>query len=267
MFEAASRPVAHIQTPARERSRRVEAPVLGPTRALGLVGGFYLLQFVTATVVGALAGLSFVLQRSELGANASTNLIGIVGPLGSLVGFGFAGMATFCMARRHAWVGPDAPPWARLAWKLPVVQVTQYALGGALLGLLYLNAVTPSLDAAGGDGGLMAQMSSSPGWPRLAWALLALLLAPWIEEFIFRGLLYGAISERVGALRAGTWVAVLFSIAHLPETLHFPPAILAIAALAVTLSVARWRSGGLLAPVAIHCGYNAVIVGAAMWWS
>ncbi len=188
-----------------------------------------------------------------------------MGPLGSLIGFGFAGVATICLARRHVWVGPETPPWAGLAWQLPVDKVLRYASAGVLLGMIYLQSVTPLLGGGGEAGGAMAEMSGIPGWPRVAWALLALFLAPWIEEFIFRGVLFGAIAERVGAWQAGAWVALLFSLAHLPETLHFPPAIFAIAALAIMLSIARSRTGGLLAPVAVHAGYNAVIVAAAVW--
>ena len=83
---------AEASIPESEAPLTPGAPLLGPTRAFGLLGGFYLSQFVAASVVGAVAGLSFALQRAELGATGGSQLIGIVGPLGSLVGFGFAGM-------------------------------------------------------------------------------------------------------------------------------------------------------------------------------
>ena len=172
-------------------------------------------------------------------------------PLGSLVGFGFAGLATAWLARRHRWEGAEDAPWEAASWEISIDRCLVYLALGITFGVAYLGYVR-----GGVLGGEIASLApgESDGWPRAAWIFLALALAPWIEEFVFRGVLWGALASRCGAILASGIVAIVFTAAHLPETAGFPPATVAIAGLALLLSFARWRTGGLLAPVAVHTG-------------
>lgn len=242
-------------------SRDPLSPPLSPARAAGLLALFYLLQLVTAVAVGTAAGLSFALQDLALGPGSRLELARFAGPLGSLVGFGFAGLATAWLARRHRWDGGQGAPWEASSWEIPIDRGLAYLALGIAFGAVYLSFVRAG---ALSSAAMSPAAAGSDGWPRIAWVFLALVLAPWIEEFVFRGVLWGSLASRCGAICASIIVAVVFTAAHLPETIGFPPATMAIAGLAVLLSFARWRSGGLLAPVAVHSGYNVMIVLAAL---
>ena len=164
--------------------------------------------------MGTAAGLSFALQDFALGPSGRLELARFAGPLGSLVGFGVAGLATAWLARRHRWDGIQEPPWEAASWEISIDRGLAYLALGIAFGAVYLIFVR-----AGALGSAAASFSApgSEGWPRIAWILLAVALAPWIEEFVFRGVLWGSLASRCGAICASGIVAVVFTAAHLPK--------------------------------------------------
>jgi membrane protease YdiL (CAAX protease family) len=103
--------------------------------------------------------------------------------------------------------------------------------------------------------GPVAQAAQASMLGRYEWAFLAVLVAPPSEEFIFRGVLL-----TWGVKAAATVVSLLFVTIHLPEVKGYLPALLSIGALAVATVVARYRTGSLMAPLAVHMGYNMTLV-------
>jgi uncharacterized protein len=94
-----------------------------------------------------------------------------------------------------------------------------------------------------------------------------------LEEVAFRGVLYGLLSHLSGTAWATTVSSVLFGLWHIPPSRDLPrlntvaarmpaallvPAAVLVTALAgVLLCEVRRRSGGLLAPIALHWAINA----------
>lgn len=93
----------------------------------------------------------------------------------------------------------------------------------------------------------------------LAWMLLSVALAPWVEERTFRGFGYAGLKGRLGPQRAAVLVTVLFTACHYLEIRHFPFAAIPIAALGVLTMRKRIQSGSIYPGYWIHVGYNGTI--------
>ncbi len=88
------------------------------------------------------------------------------------------------------------------------------------------------------------------------WLLgLTVLAAPLCEEFIFRGLIQGGLRRSLPAWQAIGIAAALFAIVHPPASM------LPVFVLGLCTGLAYERSGSLLAPMLVHAGYNAAILG------
>jgi membrane protease YdiL (CAAX protease family) len=98
------------------------------------------------------------------------------------------------------------------------------------------------------------------GLPRLLWGILAVAVAPAVEEFVFRGVLYGGLSRSWGPGIAGILVTVLFVATHTLYALAYWPAVIAITSVGLgTLALRIW-STSLLPAVLLHAAYNALLV-------
>ncbi|HEY3861271.1 MAG TPA: type II CAAX endopeptidase family protein [Verrucomicrobiae bacterium] len=101
----------------------------------------------------------------------------------------------------------------------------------------------------------MVQQLQQPGMTALETAfmgMLALALAPAVEELFFRGILYPAI-RRTGHPAAAFWVtSILFALAHWNAATFVP--LLVFSALLIYLYECM---GNLLAPIAAHSLFNA----------
>ena len=82
------------------------------------------------------------------------------------------------------------------------------------------------------------------------------VLAPVIEELLFRGLLLRALLRRMSPEAAVFVSALAFALAHLAGDPHALPAFPALAALGVVLGVVALRTGSLSRPILIHAGFN-----------
>jgi membrane protease YdiL (CAAX protease family) len=84
----------------------------------------------------------------------------------------------------------------------------------------------------------------------------AVILAPIVEELLFRGVLLRALLRRVRPVTAVLTSAVIFALVHYlgdPNTLPFLPA---LTGLGVVLAVVALRSGDLSTSIFIHAGFN-----------
>ncbi len=88
----------------------------------------------------------------------------------------------------------------------------------------------------------------------------AVVMAPLVEETLYRGLLLRSLLRRFGAGTAVFVSASIFAGVHLlgdPNTLRSMPA---LAALGVVLGVVATRTGSLSRPILIHAGFNLTTV-------
>lgn len=90
---------------------------------------------------------------------------------------------------------------------------------------------------------------------RLAIILTAVVVAPFAEEFLFRGFLYGVIRKAGGRICAILTTSVLFAAIHLSL-----PAIPGLIVLAVALALAYELTGTLWVPIFMHAIFNGLSV-------
>ena len=107
--------------------------------------------------------------------------------------------------------------------------------------------------------GPLSQMAASGGASRLYWVAFA-LMAPAVEEFLFRGVLFSGLARSVGIPASATLVTVGFTLLHFPEAGAIRAGLPAIFLLAVATLAARVQTGALPAAIALHLAYNAVTV-------
>jgi CAAX protease family protein len=88
---------------------------------------------------------------------------------------------------------------------------------------------------------------------RIPIIVLAIVIAPLSEEFVFRGFLYGVLKRYAGALPALGFTGVAFALIHLHA-----PSLLPLFLLACVLTLAYELSGSLLVPMAMHALFNAI---------
>jgi membrane protease YdiL (CAAX protease family)/uncharacterized protein YndB with AHSA1/START domain len=107
--------------------------------------------------------------------------------------------------------------------------------------------------------GPVARAASTPGSGRYYWLVLGLFVAPFVEEYLFRGVLTSGLRVRFGPLATTAIVAAVFTVLHVFEAIAYWPALVTIAALSVLTSVARERSGSLTPCFAMHFAYNLAL--------
>jgi len=140
----------------------------------------------------------------------------------------------------------------------PLRQLLLWTLIGLALGALYL-ALT-KIVPTDWRGGPLAKVAASGGSGRVAWTILALLFAPFVEELLFRGLMLRGMLASWGVKAASVIVTVLFFTLHLFETSGYWPAMLAILSLSLATLFARLRTGSVVTSMAVHGAYNAALV-------
>ena len=147
--------------------------------------------------------------------------------------------------------------WAGLKWRRPTArEVFEYVLGGVLLGVLIAHA--PPLLPDREDFPL-ERLFSSPG-AAYALAVFAVAVAPFVEELIFRGVLFAFFERLVGLRFAIAGTAALFAALHVPEYWGAWNHAFLILVVAVVLSITRGITGSLTPSVILHLTFNASMI-------
>lgn len=155
---------------------------------------------------------------------------------------------------RGSWraIGFRAPPL------LPLL-LTPLIFTGQLLALLLVNALmllllgrfeNPQIDALTDPGGF--------AWSNFfAVFVVGALIAPMVEETVFRGLLYQWLRQCVGSGAAVLLSAALFALAHYldPRMLPLLPALFVVGTI---LALAFEWARSLWVPIALHAMQNAL---------
>lgn len=103
------------------------------------------------------------------------------------------------------------------------------------------------------------QVSSASVLALVLAGVSAILLAPLIEELVFRSLLFQSIRRKLGLWAAMVIQALVFAYIHL-EVVGSPPAVVGLVALALWLAGSFHRTGSLVVPVVAHATYNALVL-------
>lgn len=87
----------------------------------------------------------------------------------------------------------------------------------------------------------------------------AVVLAPVVEEVVFRSLLFQSVRRKLGLSAAMVVQALVFAYIHL-EVVGNPPAVVGLVALALWLAGSFHRTGSLVVPVTAHATYNLTVL-------
>ena len=115
-------------------------------------------------------------------------------------------------------------------------------------------------------GVLWRQLAAQPGRVLLGGLVLLLALLPnsIAEELIFRGWAMSVIGRRLNLVWAVGITSMAFGAVHVPPTQWADPARLlsfvSYTGAGVAFAAIALRSGGLLAPIAFHTGFNALLL-------
>ena len=90
--------------------------------------------------------------------------------------------------------------------------------------------------------------------------IFAIVIAPMVEEFLFRGFAYPALKQRWGPWPALTLVSLVFAAIHPPVPVMGP-----IFVLAIGLGLAYELTGSLLAPITMHALFNAANISMVLY--
>lgn len=144
----------------------------------------------------------------------------------------------------------DYLPWtlpAAVQWRRWFAVMIVFMVMTELVARFYPPANEHALDFM-----VTAYASARPVW--LLW-LAAVIAAPLLEEMLFRGFLFAGIeASRFGAMAAVLVSATVWAATHLQYDLYHMSIILVMG---LIFGLARWQSGSLLLPLALHVFNNA----------
>ncbi|MBK7704784.1 MAG: CPBP family intramembrane metalloprotease [Acidobacteria bacterium] len=89
-------------------------------------------------------------------------------------------------------------------------------------------------------------------------ALVATFSAPFVEEVVYRGVLYSAARKTMGTASSTVLVTLLFTIVHVPQYLPSYSTIFLLLSLSLVLTLVRARTGRLLPCVVLHFVFNGI---------
>jgi membrane protease YdiL (CAAX protease family) len=137
-------------------------------------------------------------------------------------------------------------------------QLLRGGLAGAALGLVAL-VLMPYVPYSPTSPDLMDELLSSPGPARWSWILSAVILAPPIEELVFRGVLLGGLAKIWNLRTAAVVSGVTFWAMHAPEWSRYWPAAVAIALMTVIVTTLRIWTRALGPSIVAHSAYNLLM--------
>lgn len=128
------------------------------------------------------------------------------------------------------------------------------ACAPAILGLGGLWSLFCQSQGWNGEQEVLQRMLELSGGEAIVGAVLAVLIAPFLEELFFRGFVQPVFVRRLGSLGGVLLTSFLFGI------IHGPLAAVPVGALSVLLGLLQERTGRLVAPVCVHVAHNGFIL-------
>lgn len=102
---------------------------------------------------------------------------------------------------------------------------------------------------------------------QIIWIVTVVVLAPPVEEMLFRGILYGGFRKSFGASWAAIITTLLFALGHVSNDNNFLPEIMYFAAGALAMLWCRLRWSAIGPAIALHGSYNLVLSLVALYWT
>jgi uncharacterized protein len=147
------------------------------------------------------------------------------------------------------------PFWRTLGWNWGG-RFGFWTSAGLAVALLAVGATLTSL--VGGEKTQIDQIVANSTATRYALAILAATSGPFIEELVYRGVLYSALQRTAGVIWAVVIVSFLFAGVHVIQYYNNLGVIAVITLLSVSLTLVRAYTGRLLPCFVMHMVFNGI---------
>ena len=104
-----------------------------------------------------------------------------------------------------------------------------------------------------------AKMLKTSQSVRVAVALLASLTAPFVEELVYRGVLFSGLRKRLSQAATVIIVMLIFAGVHVPQYWGAWASIIGLTVLSLILTLVRAKTRSILPCVAIHFIHNTIV--------
>lgn len=146
--------------------------------------------------------------------------------------------------------------WRGIAWKFPAgTNAVGLFVGGAMLSIA-VQAVSSLLP-------IPKQLPIEEFFrdPAGIWmlAIFGTLVAPFMEELFFRGLLFPALARHVSVWISALFTAFCFALLHGVQLKFSWAPLLILLIVGLALTWVRWRFDSLAASTLVHAGYNFLL--------
>ena len=232
-------------------------PAFGARRALGVFFAYIGVQLAIGLAVGIVAGVA---HGNPVGyGRIPPDLLASVLLWGAFLGL--VGAGAFSVWMTWSLAGRSGAALRPLGWA--PASAREAAIGAALglaCALVFVaafSAVPPPPDFRPGP--MRSAVEHGSRVAVIAWTVLAIAIAPPVEEFIFRGVVWSGLAASWGKIPATLVVTALFVALHLVEAWRYPPALVAIGTMGLAALAVRLRYGSLIPAIALHAAYNAVL--------
>ena len=198
-------------------------------------------------LVLALASLSYAGRYLLDGEEIEDPLYRWSTAVGALIQYGF--MLVLIVAIAHGLgrqlLGLRMPERPRRAVGLAVA---------AFAAIIVVSAILSQFLDAGDEQGLVPKSwDSSKAAPFIANALVVAIVAPFVEELLYRGLGYGLLTQFISVLPTILITGLAFGLGH-GLVLGLP----VLAFFGVTLAWLRWQTGSVYPGMVVHGTFNAL---------
>ena len=223
---------------------------------LVLLGVFYVVSgAVLYLLVSTGAFLAFGISPGTLEKSATARSVVLIVSQGLLSGTTL--LFLFVLLRGRS----GAPFWPAMGWRhfrsaiSPVTTAAQYAVGGFALALL-VGFVSRYV---GKDSDLPMEEMFKCRPSVLLMMALGILIAPLVEETIFRGCIYPVIARKFGLPAGVLSTGILFGLAHAQQLWGGWGQIALLVGVGILLTYIRAEARTVTASYFVHLGYNTTL--------
>ena len=163
-----------------------------------------------------------------------------------------AGWAIVTQFGRRPFLATLGWGWGRLGFLGGVLLVP-----ASIITILIINALS-QLVLPESETTLFTQMLRSSDLARYLVAALAVLTAPFVEEFVYRGMLYAGLRSRLPLAVSVVIVGTVFTLVHVQQYWGAWASLVGLSTLSLILTAVRAYTKSLLPCVLIHLIFNII---------
>ena len=223
-----------------------------------LFAGIGIAGLVIAEIVVGLAMYLFGVPFGELTSPSISSAKSIFAVLGQTLWSGLVLLYFFTMVRLKS----QSSFWHTMGWRklnspglLNRLTAVQCLAGGAMLAVIA--SIAGRLFSEKGELPIEEMFRSRPTVILLM--LFGILVAPVVEETMFRGFLYPVIARRFGIGAGVAVTGILFGAMHAQQLWGGPGQIGLLVLVGIALTWVRAHTGTVFASYLVHLGYNSIL--------